>query len=126
MAGLSVALLCALATTFAVVTFEPIRSFSEETASCLGAEEIERADFSNSDSPMGATAGTGRSMRGSDAYELTCTYPDGHVKQVSNNETVIKGIVLAFLVGLLPGFLIAFTVVWLGQRHGGDGPPATG
>ena len=43
MAGLSVALLCALATTFAVVTFEPIRSFREETASCLGAENIERA-----------------------------------------------------------------------------------
>ena len=85
MAGLSVALLCALATTFAVVTFEPIRSFSEETASCLGAEHIERADFSNSDSPMGATAGTGRSMRGSDAYELTCTYSDGQVRQVSNN-----------------------------------------
>lgn len=126
MAGLSVALLCALATTFAVVTFEPIRSFSEETASCLGAENIERADFSNSDSPMGATAGTGRSMRGSDAYELTCTYSDGQVRQVSNNETVIRGIVLAFLVGFLPGFLIAFAVVRFGWRRGGEEPPAAG
>ena len=126
MAGLSVALLCALATTFAVVTFEPIRSFSEETASCLGAENIERADFSNSDSPMGATAGTGRSMRGSDAYELTCTYSDGQGRQVSNDETVIRGIVLAFLVGFLPGFLIAFAVVRFGRRRGGEEPPAAG
>lgn len=124
MAGLSVALLCALATTFAAVTFEPVRAFSEDQASCFSAESIERADFSNSDSPVGSTAGTGRSMRGSDAYELSCTFSDGHVKKVGNNETVIRGIVLAFLVGFLPGFLITFAVVWLGRRRGGDEPPA--
>ena len=123
-AALGIALFCAFATTFLAVTFEPVRAWSENQANCLNAESIERADFSNSDSPLGSTPGTGRTMRSGSAFELSCTYADGTVELVRNNEVVIKGVIFAFLTGFLPGFLIAFTVAWFSQRRDEDEPPA--
>ena len=52
----------------------------------------------------------------------------GWKRRLATNGLALAAGLLAALAhppfGFLPGFLIAFTVVWLGQRRGGDEPPA--
>lgn len=90
-------------TWFFCVVIPPLSDWAQETATCRGAETIER------DVRDGGTVGYGTKATGSTVFTLRCTYPDGTVETVGNDRATVAGFAFGFLVGFVTGTLVSFT-----------------
>lgn len=103
---LLVALVCGFVTFTVCVSIGPLSRWTQETASCPGADKIERDVRDGGD-----VRSNGRTV-GTTVFTLRCTDGD-HVKLVENDQAVLKGFALAFLLGAVPGaaYYLARTAV---------------
>lgn len=94
--ALLVALVCGFVTFTVCVSIAPLSHWTQETAACPGADRIERDVRDGGD-----VRSNGRTI-GTTVFTLRCTDGD-HVTLVENDEAVLKGFALAFLLGAVPG-----------------------
>ena len=98
---LLIAFVCGFVTLLVCVTIPPLTDWTQETAACPGADRIER-DVRDGGDVQTRGPGNSASTVGTTVFELRCTDGD-HVTLVENDEAVLKGFALAFLLGAVPG-----------------------
>lgn len=106
------AVVCGFFTFTLIVSISPLNEWAQETASCRGADRIER------DVRDGGDVRKGGSTVGTTVFELRCTYDNGEeVRLVDNDQAVVKGFALAFLLGAIPGAALYLGRLALRQRR---------
>lgn len=88
------------------VSIPPLSDWTQETAACPGADRVERDVRDGGDvTTRGPGSGASTSTVGTTVFSLRCTDGDS-VKLVENDEAVLKGFALSFLLGALPAAAI--------------------
>jgi hypothetical protein len=108
LATLAVGLAVGFFTWILTVSIAPLSHWAQETGACFGADRIERDVSSGGTAPRpGAPTGNpATNPRGATTvFTLACTYPD-EVRLVGNDEAVIKGFLVGFGIGFVPGALL--------------------
>ena len=100
---LLVAFVCGFLTFTLFVSISPLSHWTQEIGSCPGADRIER-DVRDGGDVRSPGAG-GSTTVGTTVFTLRCIDGD-EVKLVENDEAVLRGFAVAFLLGALPGGLI--------------------
>jgi hypothetical protein len=84
------------------VSIPPLSDWTQETAACPGADRVERDVRDGGDvTTRGPGGGASTSTVGTTVFTLRCTDGDS-VDLVGNDEAVLKGFALSFLIGALP------------------------
>ena len=115
---LKVAFLCGFVTWTLTVSITPLREWTQEVGSCRGADRIER-DVRDGGTVRGRGAG-GSSNTSTTVFQLRCTYDDGErVELVGNDEGFLRGTLVGFLIGAIPGAVLYLGVrLWRGRAAG--------
>ena len=88
------------------VSIPPLSDWTQATAACPGADRVERDVRDGGDvTTRGPGGGASTSTVGTTVFSLRCTDGDS-VKLVGNDEAVLKGFALSFLLGALPAALV--------------------
>ena len=107
---LGVAFLCGFLTWTVTISITPLRQWTQELGSCRGADRIERDVRDGGD--VRGRGGGGSSTTSTTVFELRCTYDGGErVELVGNDEGFLRGALVGFLLGAVPG-----AVLYLGRR----------
>jgi hypothetical protein len=106
---LIVAVACGLIALTVCVSIPPLSDWTQELGSCRGYDRVERDVRSGGDVQ---TRGPGNSTStvGTTVFTLRCTKGD-EVKLVENDEAVLRGFAVAFLIGAIPG-----AALYLGRK----------
>jgi hypothetical protein len=99
-----VALLCGLIALVVCVSIPPLSDWTQETAACPGADRVER-DVRDGGDVQTRGPGNSTSTIGTTVFELRCTDGDS-VELVGNDEAVLKGFALSFLLGAVGGAVL--------------------
>lgn len=100
---LLVAALCGFLSLTICVSISPISDWTQEVGSCRGYDRVERDVRDAGDvRTRGPAGGNSTTTVGTTVFTLRCTKGD-EVKLVENDEAVLRGFAVAFLLGALPG-----------------------
>ncbi|HEX8648007.1 MAG TPA: hypothetical protein VF715_14025 [Thermoleophilaceae bacterium] len=94
------AFVCGLVSLVVCVSIPPLTDWTQETAACPGADRVER-DVRDGGDVQTRGPGNSTSTVGTTVFELRCTSGDS-VELVGNDEAVLQGFALSFLLGAVP------------------------
>jgi hypothetical protein len=106
--SLALAVAVGFLTWLITLSIGPLQEWTQETGACRGADEIER-DVTSGGTAISRGPGGGNSTTevSTTVFELRCSYDDGEVRLVDNDQAVLKGMAVGFLAGFVPAFLLS-------------------
>ena len=95
------------------VSVGPLTDWTQELGSCLGADQVKRTETAGGTVRARNRAVGNYSDQSTTTFELACRYGED-VRRVGNDEAVVRGFLVGFLFGALPGALLF--LAWRARR----------